>query len=390
MSASHGAISAVLMTERDMVQTPIYFVSCTLQGPELNYTPMEKLVLALILAEFLIEKLDEASPDTSVVETPQEPWILFTDGSLCVDGSGAGLILTSLEGTEFTYALRFHFTASNNEAEYEALIDGLRIAEQMGVNNVHMSINSKLVANQVLGTYVAKEENMIKYLEKAKSMVLVEVLKEKSIQEKEVATVVEEYGPTWMTPIMKYLKDGTLRDDRKEASKLRIKARQYKLLEGVLYRRSFVKPWLRTTVHGGQSHAIGILLANHASGFTGCDMKMKGQVFDSRYGLFCKVDRDESRGNNHRQSEAVIPAEIRMPTYRTVVVDAVHNDEELQLNLDLLEERREHAAICEANAKLKMTKKLGQKWEGPYEVTEALRDGAYMLRSMDETVLPRT
>ncbi|GKB97802.1 reverse transcriptase domain-containing protein [Tanacetum coccineum] len=55
-------------------------------------------------------------------------------------------------------------------------------------------------------------------------------------------------------------------------------------------------------------------------------------------------------------TEAVIPAEIRKPTYRTAVVDAVHNDEELPLSLDLLEERRERAVIREANAKLKMTK----------------------------------
>ncbi|GJX29065.1 hypothetical protein Tco_0237144 [Tanacetum coccineum] len=69
-----------------------------------------------------------------------------------------------------------------------------------------------------------------------------------------------------------------------------------------------------------------------------------------------------------------------MPTYRTTAVDAVHNDEELRLNLDLLEERRERAAI----------RKFKPKWEGPYEVTEALEDGAYRLRSMDGTVLPRT
>ncbi|GJU56459.1 reverse transcriptase domain-containing protein [Tanacetum coccineum] len=148
------------------------------------------------------------------------------------------------------------------EAEYEALIAGLRIAAQMGVRNVHVSVDSKLVANQFLGTYDAKEENMVKYLEKAKSLisgfanfsisqvprgknkkadalrkitstsfahlskqVLVEVLKEKSIQEEEVATVEEEEGPTWMTPIMDYLKDGTLLGDIKEASKLRIRAR---------------------------------------------------------------------------------------------------------------------------------------------------------------------
>ncbi|GJW19553.1 reverse transcriptase domain-containing protein [Tanacetum coccineum] len=191
-----------------------------------------------ILADFLVEKPNESPPDTSVVETPQELWTLFTDGSSCVDGSDAGLILTSPEGTEFTYALRFQFTSSNNEAEYEALIAGLRIASQMGVRNVYASVDSKLVANQVLGAYVAKEENMIKYLEKLCAFiqtVLVEILKEKSIQEKEVTTVVEEDEPTWMTPIIEYLKEGTLPDNRKEASKLRIKARQYELLEGVLY-----------------------------------------------------------------------------------------------------------------------------------------------------------
>ncbi|GKF45929.1 reverse transcriptase domain-containing protein, partial [Tanacetum coccineum] len=120
-------------------------------GPELNYTLMEKLVISLvfcyqeateILADFLIEKPDESPLDTSVVETPQELWILFTDGSSCVDGFGVGLILTSPEGTEFTYVLRFQFTASSNEAEYEALIAGLRIAAQMGVRNVHVSVDS--------------------------------------------------------------------------------------------------------------------------------------------------------------------------------------------------------------------------------------------------------
>nr|GEU94775.1 reverse transcriptase domain-containing protein [Tanacetum cinerariifolium] len=55
-------------------------------------------------------------------------------------------------------------------------------------------------------------------------------------------------------------------------------------------------------------------------------------------------------------TEAVIPAKIRMPMYRTVIVDAVHNNEELRLNLDLLEERRKHTTIREAKAKLKMTK----------------------------------
>ncbi|GKA62918.1 hypothetical protein Tco_0762437 [Tanacetum coccineum] len=109
-----------------------------------------------------------------------------------------------------------------------------------------------------------------------------------------------------------------------------------------------------------------------------------------------------------------------MPTYRTTAVDVVHNDDELRLNLDLVEERRECAAIREAQTKLKMKRyydarvknvafrvgdfiyrsndashvveggKLGPKWEGPYEVLDALGDGAYKLRASDGTVLPRT
>nr|GEZ37244.1 reverse transcriptase domain-containing protein [Tanacetum cinerariifolium] len=119
-------------------------------------------------------------------------------------------------------------------------------------------------------------------------------------------------------------------------------------------------------------------------------------------------------------TEAVIPAEIGMSTYRTTVVDAVNNDEELRLNLDLLEERRELVAMSEARSKSKMIKyynsrvrgvafkpgdfvyrsndashavvggKLGPKWEGPYEVTDALGNEAYKLRSMDGTMLPKT
>ncbi|GKE11892.1 reverse transcriptase domain-containing protein [Tanacetum coccineum] len=79
--------------------------------------------------------------DGSRKRTP-ELWILFTDGSSCTDGSGAGLILTNQEGIEFTYVLRFRFDTTNNEAKYEALIAGLRIAEQMGVKNLQANVDS--------------------------------------------------------------------------------------------------------------------------------------------------------------------------------------------------------------------------------------------------------
>nr|GFD33901.1 reverse transcriptase domain-containing protein [Tanacetum cinerariifolium]GFD33928.1 reverse transcriptase domain-containing protein [Tanacetum cinerariifolium] len=117
----------------------------------------------------------------------------------------------------------------------------------------------------------------------------------------------------------------------------------------------------------------------------------ESQVPDRRNGLLHEVDRSKSDGNDYRRTsikahlgegnknwveelphvlwthrtmiksshgdtpfsltygtEAVIPAEIGMSTYRTTVVDVVNNDDELRLNLDLLEERRELAAMNEA------------------------------------------
>ncbi|GJT79369.1 reverse transcriptase domain-containing protein [Tanacetum coccineum] len=134
LAAAKEIVSVVLMTEREARQMPIYFVSRALRGPEINNTSMEKLEVAgrlqkwsieleeytihyrpivsvkgQILGDFIVERPEEDSLDTlmEVEEELPEPWILFTDGSSYTDGSGAGLILTNPEGTEFTYALRF-------------------------------------------------------------------------------------------------------------------------------------------------------------------------------------------------------------------------------------------------------------------------------------------
>ncbi|GJY43595.1 reverse transcriptase domain-containing protein [Tanacetum coccineum] len=153
-----------------------------------------------ILADFIVERPEEDSLDTLMEEAEEipEPWILFRDGSSCTDGSGAGLILTNPEEIEFTYALRFRFDATNNEAKYEALIVGLKIGEQI---RVPRSENKKANAlSKIASTSFA-------YLSK---QVLVEELKEKSISATGVLEIVEEEGDTWMTPIFKYLTDGTL------------------------------------------------------------------------------------------------------------------------------------------------------------------------------------
>ncbi|GJY38132.1 reverse transcriptase domain-containing protein [Tanacetum coccineum] len=275
------AVSAVLLTERDSQQMPVYFVSRALQAPEINYSSMEKLVprtsiRGQVLADFIAERPDEGGPlvETQDEEAVSDPWTLFTDGSSCREGSGSRLILTNPKGIEFTYALRFEFEASNNEAEYEALVAGLHIAEQMGVENLEAKVDSRLVANQINESYVAKEQSMIQNLEKAKTLisgfkkfsieqvsgsknkkadalskiastsfthltkqVLVEVLKEKSIKEREILAVVEEEGYCWMTCLLEYLTDSTLPAETKKARAIKIKSRQCALINGVLYRK---------------------------------------------------------------------------------------------------------------------------------------------------------
>ncbi|GKD53127.1 reverse transcriptase domain-containing protein [Tanacetum coccineum] len=174
---------------------------------------------------------------------------------------------------------RFQFEATNNEAEYEALIAGLRIAEKIGVQSLQVNVDSKLVANQVNGTYIAKETDMIKYLEKVKTLastfwafsikqvprskkmdalnkiastsfahlnkqVLVEELKEKSVNEIEVLAVVEEEGDSWMTLIHEYLTDETLPAKRKKARAIKQKLQRFAIINGTLYKKSFLGLWL--------------------------------------------------------------------------------------------------------------------------------------------------
>ncbi|GKC66403.1 reverse transcriptase domain-containing protein [Tanacetum coccineum] len=187
-----------------------------------------------ILADCIVERPEEDYPNTLMAEKEElpEPWILFTDGSSCTDGSGAGLILTNPEGMEFTYALRFRFDATNNEAEYEALIARLKIAEQIGVKNLQANVDLRSFKAFSIKQVPRSENKKADTLSKIAStsfahlskQVLVEELKEKSISATEVLEVVEEEGDTWMTPIFKYLTEETLPADVKKARAVRRKS----------------------------------------------------------------------------------------------------------------------------------------------------------------------
>ncbi|XP_071688724.1 uncharacterized protein [Rutidosis leptorrhynchoides] len=123
------------------------------------------------MADFMVEFINSETPTVVNETAPQNvTWKLHTDGASSSDGAGAGLILTSPTGEEHTYALRFAFSVSNNEAEYEALLSGLHIAEKMGITALKVAVDSQLVANQLNGTFEARDPVMQKYLKLAEEL----------------------------------------------------------------------------------------------------------------------------------------------------------------------------------------------------------------------------
>ncbi|XP_021986466.1 uncharacterized protein LOC110882870 [Helianthus annuus] len=679
LSASDKVVGAVLLVDRQGVQTPVYNVSRTLTDPETRYAIMEKLVLALIhasrrlrryFANHVIHVLTNynignilARPEISgslakwaielgghnVVFRPrptlfralamekaerqqaEEPWLLYTDDASNEDGAGAGLRLVSPDKHEFTYAIRLDFKSTNNEAEYEAFLAGLRLAIKMGVRHIEAHVDSMLVAGQVNGQYDAKGDVMALYLNQAKTLlqnfysykvhhinrsenkpadalsklastsfqhlakdVRIEVLSNPSVPLREVSVI--QLGTTsCMTPIIMYLQSGILPENKAEARKVQYKAEHYQMVDGILYRKSYLGPLLRCVnpedanylirevhegicgIHVGPRMVVAKVMnvgyywpgmhldtVKALRKCSGCQrhvpktMRPKNELVSitmawpfqqwgldmvgpfpeapdavkfiivatdyftkwveakalasttstvvrrfiweqiiCRFGLPLRIITDNGtdfaaedlqrwfkelhiehtfslvahpQGNGqveavnksivdgikarlgeqrrdwvdelpsilwaHRTmpktsngetpfslvsgSEAVIPAEIGLPSPRMLAMNMINNEEERRLDLDLLEERREMAAINEAKYKIKLEKyynskvrictfnpgdyilrdneasnaekprKLAPKWEGPYVVDAVLGKGAYKLRTLDNKEVPRT
>ena len=123
---------------------------------------IRRAIKAQVLADFLQEM---TIPDISNKET--EEWRMFIDGATGKNGSGVGIILIGPKRIRIEYAVRMGYHATNNAAEYEALVIGLRLANEVKAKNLKILCDSQLVVNQLKGDFVTKDTNMSKYLEKA-------------------------------------------------------------------------------------------------------------------------------------------------------------------------------------------------------------------------------
>ena len=135
-------------------------------------TSIKGQVLADLVAEFTeppIEELELAGDmDEKLVGTISQyrlpTWEIYVDGALNQKGSGVGLILISPEKVIIEKFLRLDFSATNNEAEYEALLIGMAMVQRMGEKSIKLFSDSRLVVGQVKGEFEAKDERMQWYL----------------------------------------------------------------------------------------------------------------------------------------------------------------------------------------------------------------------------------
>ncbi|KAL0303107.1 UNVERIFIED_CONTAM: hypothetical protein Sradi_6178800 [Sesamum radiatum] len=181
---------------------------------------------------------------------PKKDKIIRAEVDIC---SYTGIVITSPQGEDLEFAIKFGFKASNNEAEYETRVIGMRMAHEAGGKHLLAYSDSQLIVKQVEGAYKAKEENMIQYLQRIKELKfsfdhfqIIQIPQEENIiidclsklasalEDCRTKHITIQYltearaplaaqlitsGEDWRTPIIRWLEEGHLPDNRWEASR---------------------------------------------------------------------------------------------------------------------------------------------------------------------------
>ncbi|GKB83050.1 reverse transcriptase domain-containing protein [Tanacetum coccineum] len=260
----------------------------------------------------------------------------------------------------FTYALRSEFVASYNE-----VVARLRIAEQMGVKNLAAKVEFLLVVNQINGSYIEKEQSMIKYMEKAKTLIcgfkkfsIEQVLRSenKKVDVKPVAIITGNQIKkiVWDNIVCRFgLPREIIYDNGKKFRDNPFKDWCDKLN---------IKQKFASVKHPQTNGLVERANCSLGEGIKArLDQGSKNWVEEVQHVLWAhhtmiKTSNGDTPLYLTYGTEVVIPVEIGMPSLRCAEVDQVQNDEALMLNLDMLEEKRERAAIREAKSNARMKK----------------------------------
>jgi hypothetical protein len=117
-----------------------------LMGQNITYAPCST-IKSQVLADFVAEWTEIQTPPAKI---EHETWIMYFDGSVMKEGASVGLVFISPLAVRMEYMVRLHLLASNNTTEYEALINGLRIAVELGIKHLEIRGDPELVMGQVM------------------------------------------------------------------------------------------------------------------------------------------------------------------------------------------------------------------------------------------------
>jgi len=234
------------------------------------------------LVDFIVEWTDLNEPPVSDVS---DHWSMFFDGSLNINGAGAGILFVSPNKDKLRYVLRILFPASNNIAEYEACLHGIRLAVELGVKRLYVYGDSALVINQLNKEWDTTHEKMDLYCKEIHKwesnfygIEYIHVVRDKNqavdalsklgssraqipqgvfvqdIHEPSVGTdlvekqpieamLIDDATPTtnshdWRTPFIRYISDGSGFQDKTENERLIRRSKNYILVDGKLMRKN--------------------------------------------------------------------------------------------------------------------------------------------------------
>nr|GEU66659.1 hypothetical protein [Tanacetum cinerariifolium] len=446
--------SAVLLTDRRGRQCPMQYVSRKLNEVERNYVPIEKLALSLIhttrrlrryfeahpvkvitdqlienilnntetseklakyavelrsynimfipcdavkvqvLADFLSDALEGENeelyfrmPEVPLEKDDIESWTLFIDGASSPKGLGAGLVLIGPSGIEYTYVLRLTFP-STNPTRLSRRVKQARISGVQSLNKGSIDRGSqRTIYEKSRGVHCSGGRRG--------------QLDDPHYKVFGRGDMAEGQKRSTMSTSQ----DWSIRNGIQSTFQERLFGTNVKVRGPTTAKNSH-------DVHYG---LVDVLSVRHRHPRTTATGEGRRQVCN------CGSDYPGSSSLTMEHScEAVIPAEIGIPTYQTLTIREGYNEEEMRLNLDILQEMREMAAVREAGYKTKMEQyynkkvhppgfrlreivfrrneasrvedqgKLGPKWERPYMVVEAYEIGSYKLHTLEEKEVPRT
>nr|KYP70486.1 hypothetical protein KK1_009706 [Cajanus cajan] len=171
---------------------------------------------AQCLADFVAEL-------TPITTKESQAWTLHVDGSSNSKGGGAGIILEGPNQVTLEQSLKFGFKVTNNQAEYEALLAGLRLAHDLGARRVNCNSDSKLMI-------ASFDEFSIKHVPR---------------EQNARADLLSKLASTKRPDIWNYLKECTLPKDKDEARKVRMRSAKFIIIDDELFKRGISTPLLK-------------------------------------------------------------------------------------------------------------------------------------------------